>query len=238
MQNLIVAYLPSNQKFIYSVVFDKASSFKVGLFSCIMLFITCTGVFLPLEVALNRIWQSKSDRSYLMNQVVSLGLALGCATLIMLSIMGTAVVLAPATHVAGLVNDHVGAGLVGSLIGNINGGIAYIAMKAFALVASVLVFFLIYWLLPNAKIPPMAVLPASIITGVVFEIARQIFVWCLPLLDFKETYGPFSVSVTLIFWSYVCGLLMLGGAHLSAVGQVAKAASAPEPKPEKAEAVS
>jgi len=36
------------------------------------------------------------------------------------------------------------------------------------------------------------------------------------LLDFHEAYGPFYVSVTLIFWAFFSGLLLLGGAHLSA----------------------
>jgi membrane protein/epoxyqueuosine reductase len=31
-------------------------------------------------------------------------------------------------------------------------------------------------------------------------------------------YGPFSISVTLIFWAFLSGLLLLGGAHLSANG--------------------
>jgi membrane protein/epoxyqueuosine reductase len=63
-----------------------------------------------------------------------------------------------------------------------------------------------------------AVLPAAIITGVAWEVAKVIFVACLPLLDFHEAYGPFYVSVTLIFWAFFSGLLLLGGAHLSAQG--------------------
>ena len=54
------------------------------------------------------------------------------------------------------------------------------------------------------------------ITGLIFEVAKQIYVLCLPWLEFKNVYGPFSVSVTLIFWAYVSGMLLLGGAFLSA----------------------
>jgi len=36
------------------------------------------------------------------------------------------------------------------------------------------------------------------------------------LLDFHEAYGPFYISVTLIFWAFTAGMLMLGGAYLSA----------------------
>jgi uncharacterized BrkB/YihY/UPF0761 family membrane protein len=43
-----------------------------------------------------------------------------------------------------------------------------------------------------------------------------IFVASLKFLNFEEAYGPFSISVTLIFWAFVSGLLLLGGAHLSA----------------------
>jgi uncharacterized BrkB/YihY/UPF0761 family membrane protein len=41
----------------------------------------------------------------------------------------------------------------------------------------------------------------------------------LPWLNFQEVYGPFSISVTLIFWAFLSGLLLLGGAHLSAAGR-------------------
>jgi membrane protein len=157
-----------------------------------------------------------------MNQVVSLGLALGCGLLGMLSVAGTAGVLAPTSLVQNFFSSHMGTGFLFKLISGVNGGITFIAMKVFALIASILIFFLVYWLLPNAKVPAKAVLPAAVIVGIVFEVAKQIFVFLLPHLDFHETYGPFSISVTLVFWSYICGLLMLGGAHLSAVGEMRK----------------
>jgi membrane protein len=222
LQKLILTYIPDFQDKINLWVMQGARSQRIQLFSLVMLFISCTGIFLPLEVALNRIWKSKGNRSYLMNQVVSLGLALGCGLLMMIPIAATAGVLAPTSLVQNFFGAHFGDGFVSHVVNDINGGIAYVAMKIFALTANILGFFLIYWLLPNAKVPPLAVLPAAITTGFVCEIARHIFVLCLPLLDFRQTYGPFSVSVTLIFWTYVVGLLMLGGAHLSAVGEIQK----------------
>ena len=40
-----------------------------------MLLISSTGVFLPLEVALNQVWGVERNRSYVMNQLVSLEVA-------------------------------------------------------------------------------------------------------------------------------------------------------------------
>ncbi len=63
---------------------------KIQIFSLIALLITSTGVFLPLEVALNRIWGVHKDRSYLLNQIVSLGLAFSVGVLAMISMAFTA----------------------------------------------------------------------------------------------------------------------------------------------------
>jgi YihY family inner membrane protein len=215
IKRMLGAYLPSNQDFIVGSVVAMAGTHKVQIFSIIMLFISCTGVFEPLEVALNSVWGFKS-RNYLMNQVVSLGLALCCGVLALLSVAGTAGVWAPAAAAQAWLGSHIGTGMVYSLVDKVNVTIQFIALKIFGMIASVLIFFLIYWRLPNGKVPYKAVLPAAIITGVAWEIAKLIYVTCLPMLDFRESYGPFYVSVTLIFWAFFSGLLLLGGAHLSA----------------------
>ncbi len=238
IKRMLAAYLPSNQGFIISTVDAMSATHKIQLFSIVMLFISCTGVFEPLEVALNSVWGFKS-RNYLMNQIVSLGLALGCGVLALLSVAGTAGIWAPAAEAQLWLGNHIGTGVVYSMVDQINVTIQFIALKIFGMIASVLIFFLIYWLLPNGKVPYRAVLPAAIITGVAWEIAKLIFVACLPLLDFHEAYGPFYVSVTLIFWAFFSGLLLLAGAHLSAQdSRTAQRLSLMTPAPEKAETAS
>src|SRR5208282_3559543 len=48
---------------------------RLQLMSLVMLFFTSSGVFLPLEVALNKIWGFKENRSFLKNQAMSFALA-------------------------------------------------------------------------------------------------------------------------------------------------------------------
>ncbi|PSH03483.1 MAG: YihY/virulence factor BrkB family protein [Acidobacteria bacterium] len=235
IKRMLAAYLPSNQAYITATVDSMSATHKIQMVSIVMLFISCTGVFEPLEVALNSVWGFKS-RNYLMNQIVSLGLALACGILALLSVAGAAGVWAPAAQAQSWLGHHIGTGIVYSLVDKINLTVQFFALKAFGMIASVLIFFLIYWLLPNGKVPYRAVLPAAIITGVAWEIAKLIFVACLPLLDFHEAYGPFYVSVTLIFWAFFSGLLLLGGAHLSA--QDLKTSQKQSPMtPEPAEAI-
>ncbi|HEX6881603.1 MAG TPA: YihY/virulence factor BrkB family protein [Terriglobales bacterium] len=200
---LLRDYLPSNQDFIIKNMRALAGAHKVQIFSMVMLVISSTGIFLPLEVALNKVWGFKSDRSYLGNQLISLGLAIGCGLLALLSIAATAG------------NWH----LLGQVLPMTNilaRAVGYMVMKVFAILASIAIFFVIYWVLPNGKVRPSQVLPAAMVTGILFEVAKQLYVLSLPWLDFQTVYGPFSVSVTLMFWAYVSGMLLLGGAFLSA----------------------
>jgi membrane protein len=201
---LLRDYLPSNKDFVIRNLQFLASVRGRGqILSFVMLLITSTGIFLPLEVALNSIWGFKKNRSYLRNLVVSLGLALACGCLAMLSIALTA-------HNLRVLERHVDAQ---SLVFQSAG---FVVMKATAIVATICIYFLIYWLLPNGKVPALAVLPAAIITGLLSEAAKYLYILVLPWLNFQEVYGPFSVSVTLIFWSFWSGMLLLGGAYLSA----------------------
>ena len=201
---LLRDYLPSNKDFVIrNLQFLASVKGRGQALSLVMLLITSTGIFLPLEVALNSIWGFKKNRSYLMNLLVSVGLALGCGCLAMLSIALTAQNL----KMLGLVMDDQNI---------VFRGLGFIVMKASAIVATIGIYFLIYWLLPHGKVPVRAVLPAAIVTGLVSEAAKYIYILVLPWLNFQEVYGPFAVSVTLIFWSFWSGMLLLGGAYLSA----------------------
>jgi len=203
--SLLRDYLPAGQEFVIrnlnAMVSDRH---RVQIVSLVILLVTSSGVFLPLEVALNRVWRFPNNRSYLRNQVVSLGLAFACGVLALVSIAMTAGNVALFEF---LLHGHA-SGLL-RLVG-------FVLMKVFAVAASITIFFLIYWLLPNGKVPARAVLPTAIIMGLLSEALKYAYILALPQLNFQEVYGPFALSVSIIFWAFLSGLLMLAGAHLSA----------------------
>jgi membrane protein len=202
---LLRDYLPAGQDFVIrnlNAMVDARQRVQVA--SLVILLVTSTGVFVPLEVALNRIWRIPNNRSYLGNQLVSLGLAFACGVLALLSIGMTAGVVRPFEF---LLRNHAPA--VVRLAG-------FLAMKVFAIGASIAIFFLIYWVLPNGKVPARAVLPTAIIMGLLSEALKYGYILALPWLNFAEVYGPFALSVSLMFWAFLTGLLLLAGANLSA----------------------
>ncbi|MFY9947612.1 MAG: YihY/virulence factor BrkB family protein [Candidatus Sulfotelmatobacter sp.] len=202
---LLKDYLPAGQDFVIRNLNAMVNSRqRVQIVSLIILLVTSSGVFMPLEVALNRIWRFPSNRSYLGNQLISLGLAFGCGVLTLLSIAMTAGNMALLQFV-----------LRGHGTGSIRLA-AFVMMKVFAIATSVAIFFLIYWVLPNGKVPARAVLPAAFIMGLLSEALKYGYILALPWLNFAEVYGPFSLSVSMMFWAFLSGLLLLAGANLSA----------------------
>jgi membrane protein len=204
--DMIRYFLPTGQEFVtknMEIVAHARSGVRVA--SVVMLLISSTGVFLPLEVALNRVWGVTKNRSYFMNQLVSLGLAAGIGTIAMLSVAITA---AQQSILKVLFLGHID-----------NAGFFFLShwlLQISAAVASILLFFLIYWILPNRKLPVRAVLPTAIVIGLSWELAKMLYIAALPWMDLHSVYGPFSVTVSLMLWAFVTGLLLLAGAHYSA----------------------
>jgi membrane protein len=204
--------LPAGQDFVIRNLNALVSSrHSAQILSLLILLVTSTGVFMPLEVALNRVWRFPENRSFLKNQLISLGLAFGCGVLALLSIgltAGNEILLKTLSFGHRI--------FIVRLLG-------FLTMKVFAIAASIAIFFLIYWLLPNGKVPARAVLPAAVIMGLLSEVVKYGYILALPRLNFQEVYGPFALSASLMFWAFLSGLLLLTGAHLSAQQHIQKA---------------
>jgi membrane protein len=218
MKNL----LPVGQEFVMRNMQLLTHPHKgTQFFSVVMLLITSTGVFLPLEVALNGVWGVRQNRSYLHNQAVSLGLALAVGVLAMASVASTA---SQQTILSWIFLNHTD-NIVFRLI-------SFGFLKLCAGLASILLFFLIYWVLPYRKIPARAVLPTAIVVGLLWQLAKVLYIRALPWLDFQSIYGPFYISVGLMMWAFLSGLLLLAGAHFSATRYTLRLAREAEHKAE------
>jgi YihY family inner membrane protein len=202
--DMVQYYFPSNQGFVADSLKAIASQHSVTILSLVMILIACTGIFLPLEVALNQAWGVKKSRNYLFNQAVALGLAL----LMVVLGMGSICLNAFARNaLAFMFFQHVDNFVFKS--------VSFLLLAASTGVASILFFFSIYWLLPNRKVPWRPVLRIAVFTGVIWLASKYVFIAILPLLDLRALYGPFNVSVGLLFWAYTSGLIMFAGAQFS-----------------------
>ena len=212
INDMVNYFLPSNQDFVARNLAFVASREGVQLFSLIMILVACTGIFLPLEVALNQAWGVTKSRNYLHNQVIAFGLAILMAVLGMASI----VVNAGARDVLTVIFVHqTNINFIDFVQHITYRGICFLLLAGTTGVASIAFFFSIYWLLPNRKVPWRHVLNTSIYTGIIWLVSKYIFVLLLPHMHLEDLYGAFSVSVSLLFWAYISGLILFAGAQFS-----------------------
>lgn len=214
VNKIVEEFLPTtakqgNQDFLsywLKAAATTSSRHNLQALSLLMILVSCTGIFLPLEVALNQAWGVVKSRNYLMNQLVAFGLAI----LMVFLAVGSVFLSTWQRQLLGFLFFHHTENFVFE-------GISYLWLTAMTGLASILFFFSIYWLLPNRKIRARQVVHTAIITGVVWLIAKEAFAAVLPHMDLKALYGPFYVSVGLLFWAYISGLILFAGAQFSAV---------------------
>ena len=179
-----------------------ASQGQVQMISIVLLFFTASGIFEPLEVALNRSWNCSKNRHYFTNQLVGLGLIFACGVLMVISTMLT-------TLSNGSLPQHsiASAGIL---------GVVFFRLAAIPL--SMFLLFLVYWLLPNCKVRALDIVPAAIAVGFLLEILKYINLLTWPYLRAKLAleYGPFVYTVTIILWGFVAAMVILAGAEWSA----------------------
>jgi uncharacterized BrkB/YihY/UPF0761 family membrane protein len=161
--------------------------------SMLLLLFTANGIFMPLEVALNRVWGITENRSFVKNQVISQVLVFGCGILWFIS-------TAAAAPVAQI------------------GWLSAIVYKIASLPITIGIVFLTYWLLPNAKVPKILILLAAIAVGLAIELTKVVNLLIWPWLYGKlsHEYGPFVNSITILTWAFVFSMLFLAGAEWSA----------------------
>ena len=204
VNDLVGDYFPSTASAGFWAQLKLVVPKHLQIVSLILILISCTGIFIPLEVALNQAWGVVKSRNYLQNQLVAFGLA------IWMVILGMATIALGAGQKAMLafLMFHKVDNWFYNLFNNL-------WLAACSGAACILFFFAIYWLLPNCKVPWRPVLRASIVTGLIWLAAKYVFSLVLPHMDLRSLYGPFFVSVGLLFWGYISGLILFAGAQFS-----------------------
>jgi membrane protein len=197
-------YFPGELGGFIAKSLTKVHHSRFQLTSLLLLLFTSNGVFEPLEVALNRAWGVEKNRSYIKNQLLSLFLIIVCGGLALGSVLLTAV------NTSFVANEYG--------IRVFPPWLSLAIFKAGAIPVTILSLVLIYWLLPNRRVPVRRVLPVAVLIGIGLELLKYIFLFAWPWLDrkFENEYGPFHYAVGIVVFSGLTSLLVLSGAEWSA----------------------
>ena len=173
------------------------------LFSLLVILWGSSGIFIPVEMALNKAWGGQTHRDFWKSRLLAFFMTLTGGILVLASVSLT---VAARTLTQDLPE------------------IARYGAKASGLLLTVVLFFLIYRLIPDAPVASAVALRAAICAGVVWEGAKYLFVIELQRMNLEAYYGPLALSVSLILWAYVSSLILVFGALMTPVGPAAAAA--------------
>ena len=204
MYLVMMAFVPVELKELF-VSLDQVTrgpGGKVSLISLGLLVFSSSGAFLPLEIALNRAWGFKEPRGMIKRYLTYLPLVLVCG----------AIILCCAALAGGW--DYVFGGLFGSA------AMRKLAFKiigpVIALPFIVLIFFLVYYWVPNGKVQGNQIFFTSVATAILWVLTTFAYQLLLPLLGFRHSYGQLSAVVAIIIWIFISSFILILGANLSA----------------------
>ncbi len=202
-------YLPIRPDFILrNLATISRLQGRVTIISLLLLLWASSGVFMPLEKAMNRAWGATKNRPWWQSRLLALEMAiiLGFLILVSTALAGTNVfvhrwVRVQAFHPAGLVADF-----------------AYhmaFVLATFGLTLTM--FLMLFQRLPNRPLRLRQVFPGAVLTALFWEGARSLFTLILPLFNWRHVYGSIGVVVALMTWAYFSSAVILFGAQVSSV---------------------
>lgn len=207
--NQVTQLLPIGEDWIQENLTSISKNFgRVQLISLLLLWWSASGVFLPMESALNRAWRVTLGRSYWRRHLLALAMTLLCGTLLTLSLLATAIQRSLEQH--GLIHQFL------PQASTVVSSIAHILVHTTPLVFSILTFLLIFHIVPNRPMRMREVMGGAVISATLWELAKHGFALLLPFFNYHHLYGSLSVAVALMMWGYISSLILLFGAEIAA----------------------
>jgi YihY family inner membrane protein len=173
---------------------------KVTLISFGLMVFSSSGIFQPIESALNRAWGFK-ERGIVKQYLVYLALVIACGIIFLVPIA------------LGSLYDFMLE--IVSVPSNFRMSVFRLIGPLISLPFIVLLFFVIYQVVPNGKVHANQVFFTSVAMGVLWVAATFLFRLLLPLFKFEESYGLLATLMALVTWVFVTAFILILGANLS-----------------------
>ena len=200
-------YLPVKADFIMRELVGISRAYgRVSLLSILLLLWSSSGVFLPLERALNRAWEVEKQRSWWQRRLLALEMAgiVGFLALLSTALVGTR------RYTHAWLSTWVASSLL-PFVEFLYRGIFVAATFGITLC----MFLILFERLPNRPMSFRQALPGALLTALLWEAARALFMRLLPFLNYRQVYGSIGVVVALMTWVYISSVVMLFGAQVS-----------------------
>ncbi len=196
------AFFPISQDFIVRNL--RIYTRRLGepqLVSLLLIAWTGSAFFFSLEAALYSAFRLRRRRRFVSSQLLGIGMAAWAGVLILLCLL----MLGWADHwLQSVAISH----------GWAQEGLGY----GFSFMLAFLLFGHVYLLLPSDRQPLSRVVITSFFASAAWLGINELFRRLAASWSLEAIYGPFFVSITILFWAYATGCILIGFARLGADG--------------------
>lgn len=176
----------------------------IGLFATISLLWSAKAVFGAITTSLNLAWNVKETRPFLQLTALQLGLVLAVGFFLLVSFAVTA-----ALQLLVLLEIPV---LGKAPLGR---DVWTLLSELIPLVLTIIAFYIVYRFVPNREITPEDAWPGAIVAGVLFEIAKNVFLYYSgEFANYQLVYGSIATVILLLFWAWISSVILLFGADI------------------------
>lgn len=163
-------------------------------------------VFFDIERALNRVWGVKRLRPFWTRMLLALIMVAGIGLLILVSVTSTTVFN---------IIRHLRLPLLGWE--PFNRPLLWSMLTSLLpIVLNVVIFFLLYRILPYTQVSWSEVWPGALLAGLAWEAVKRIFALYLTRFgSYNLIYGSLGTVIALLIWFYLTGVIVLVGAEFT-----------------------
>ncbi len=196
------------QEMVQSATTNKSSGIVATILSVGVLVLGASGVFGELQDSLNTIWEVKPKpgrglRGLLHDRLLSFGMVLAIAFLLIVSLVVSAVITGLGTFVGGR------AGALAPLWHGVDVIVSIAILSA--------LFAAIFKFLPDVEIAWRDVWVGAVVTSVLFTIGKLLLGIYLGRSSTVSVYGAAGSLVVLLIWVYYSAQILFFGAELTQV---------------------
>ncbi|MBP7633816.1 YihY/virulence factor BrkB family protein [Candidatus Ozemobacteraceae bacterium] len=180
----------------------------VGLLGMAVLLWSATGVFAGISQNINQAWKGAPARNFLHERFLALVMVAGLICFVVVSLVATAA-FNLSLKIASVMGHEFIAGM--SFAGR-----WFVRLTPFFGIFTL--FTLLYRLVPNTRVRWREAIAGGFSAAVCWEITKHVFTWFLgsDWNSYQLVYGSLAAVVALLLWVYICSIIILMGAHLSA----------------------
>lgn len=200
----VISFFEDNIPGLASAVQDNIKNITswratFGIVGLIALFWSATSMFGAITRAVNRAWGIRKNRPFYIRRLHDFAMAFGTGFLFLLSFSASSVF--SIFREMDLPFSNTATDIIARLL---------------AFLLTIVVFLLIFKFTPNTKTFWSYVWPGALISAVLFEIAKTVFVLYLDrFANYSSVYGSLTSVVIVLVWIYFSALILIIGAQFS-----------------------